>query len=169
MIALFHSHSAKNGTDCVPCIMSNRPDAAEFGRFIKYFLASIITSSLVPPLSQFLPGPPYFINTLKSPYNDSNIRNVPTIPPNNDQQNPPPVTSYDPVDHTPSAPPSNYQNHHQYNGYAPPTRPNATQPHEATLYPDLQALHQEEQVYPAATRPHDGYSQVDEKSRLLTN
>ena len=31
------SHSTENGTECVPCSMTSRPDATEFGDFIWKF------------------------------------------------------------------------------------------------------------------------------------
>ena len=38
--SFLYSHSTENGTECVPCILTDRPDPAEFRRFLKYFLAA---------------------------------------------------------------------------------------------------------------------------------
>ena len=33
-----HSSCTENGTECVPCIMTSRPNPTEFKQFVKYFL-----------------------------------------------------------------------------------------------------------------------------------
>jgi Niemann-Pick C1 protein len=104
-------------------------------------------------------GPPYFRNTLSSPYNDNNLSAAPILT-THDHPNPP-VHSYDGP--TPSTTPTNARNGNTHQGYPPPTRNTAS---EMTPPPD-QFYPKQKQRYPSPTYPRNGSAHANENSRLL--